>query len=94
MGDASSPSVSYLVELTSSSGTTTGRLEGSHLSDHPASAEALRAVLKPGSKIGELWEWGANIMVSLRDLNGKNRAYDSRIFKISAFCSISDFTLI
>ena len=31
----------------------TGRLEGAHLSDHPAGAQALRDVLKPGSKIGK-----------------------------------------
>ena len=53
VGDASSPSVSYTLELTSSDGSVAlGRMEGSHLSDHPAASEALRGAIKPGARIG------------------------------------------
>lgn len=50
--------VTYTVEVTRSGGSSGGgavvaRLEAAHLSDHPAGADALRAVLKPGSKLGE-----------------------------------------
>lgn len=52
--------VTYTVEVTrpgGGGGAVVARLEGAHLSDHPGGADALRAVLKPGSKLGE-WVWG------------------------------------
>ena len=55
VGDASSPPVSYSVELSAPGKggvIAIGRLDGAQLSDHPAGAEALRAVLKPGAKLG------------------------------------------
>ena len=66
VGDASSPAVSYSVELSAPGRggiIAIGRLDGAQLSDHPAGAEALRAVLKPGAKLGggggverDVWE--------------------------------------
>ena len=50
---------SFIVELRSPSDANgasvlaTGRLDVSHLADHPSAMEAMASVIKPGCKIGE-----------------------------------------